>query len=369
MKIKTLLVVCMALTIAFSCVKRNSPITGESMRQITDGKGRDVSVPQRIDRIICSGPGCLRYITYMECQDKVIASDDIESRRQVYDARPYAAAHPSFGELPVFGEFRGNDNPELIAALDPPPDIIFKTYAEQGFDPDELQEKTGIPVVCLEYGDLTADRKAFYETLRLIGGIMGKTSRAETVIDFFETAIADLGARTLDIEVTKTCYIGGVSYRGPLGIRSTEPGYPPFAFINTQNASFDDKTAAMAHIDVSKEKIVEWDPDIIFIDCATLQAGAEANALYELKTDPAFSDLTAPKTGNVYGVLPYNSYTQNHGSTLANAYYIGTVLYPGRFDDIDPAKKADDIYSFLVGGRVFGALAEDFGNMVFRRLE
>jgi len=49
--------------------------------------------------------------------------------------------------------------------------------------------------------------------------------------------------------------------------------------------------------------------------------GDRAGGLFELKTDPAYQSLTAVQNGNVFGVLPYNWYTQNFGSILANAYF------------------------------------------------
>jgi iron complex transport system substrate-binding protein len=305
----------------------------------------------------------------MQCQDKVIAVDDMEKERPQFDARPYSFANPQLKELPLFGEFRGNDNPELIAALNPQPDLIFKTYGEMGYNPVELQEKTGIPVLVMDYGDLTKNRAAFYDSLALMGRVMNKQERATAIKDYIEKTIADLDTKTSHIKSRKTCYIGGIAYKGPLGLQSTEPNYPPFVFLNTPNAALAPQNMELTHMDVSKEKIVEWDPQIIFIDVSTIESGAGASALYELQTDPAYSSLQAVKSGHIYGVLPYNWYTQNHGSTLANAYYIGTILYAEQFTDIDPIKKADEIYTFLVGKAVFKQMNESFNNMAYRKLE
>ena len=97
--------------------------------------------------------------------------------------------------------------------------------------------------------------------------------------------------------------------------------------------------------------------------------GDEAGALYELKTDPAYRNLTAVKKGKVYGMLPYNWYAQNFGSILADGYFSGKLLYPEQFRDIDPAAKADEIYTFLVGKPVFGQMDKTFHGMVFKRIE
>lgn len=357
------------LCLVFSCSKTGNDPQNKSTITIKDSMNRDIKISETTSRIICSGAGALRYITYMQCQDNVIAVDDMEKERPEYDARPYAFANPQFMELPMFGEFRGNDNPELIAALNPVPDLIFKTYVEMGYNPIELQEKTGIPVVVLDYGDIGINKTAFYRSIEIIGKVMKKEKRAAELKQFIDDIILDLNKRTKEIASLKICYIGGVAYKGPHGLQSTEPGYPPFVFLNTPNAAIDSANKDFTHMDVSKEKIVEWDPEIIFIDLATFQSDPKANALYELKTDPAYESLQVVKSGNIYGVLPYNWYTQNHGSTLANAYFIGKILYPDRFDDIDPIQKADEIYTFLVGKPVFKEMNESFNRMAYRKLE
>ena len=64
--------------------------------------------------------------------------------------------------------------------------------------------------------------------------------------------------------------------------------------------------------------------------------------------------------------MPYNWYTKNYGSVLANAYFIGKILYPERFEDVDPVTKADEIYKFLVGKSVFSEVNAQFNNLAFK---
>jgi iron complex transport system substrate-binding protein len=59
--------------------------------------------------------------------------------------------------------------------------------------------------------------------------------------------------------------------------------------------------------------------------------------------------LEAFKEGRVYGTLPYNYYHTNIAVALADAYYIGKVLYPDKFKDVDPEKKADEIFQVFLG--------------------
>ena len=342
--------------------------TPAKARQITDAHQRTVNVPEKIDRIICSGSGCLRLITYFNAQALVVAVDDIEKRKKKLDARPYLLANRQYKKLPVFGQFRGHDDPEKILGLKQFPQVIFKTYGTAGYDPVELEKKTGIPVVVLEYGDLAKNRKKLFNALTIIGQVLSKESRAAELISFFSGQIEELENRTKDIPHKKSCFVGGIAFKGPHGFQSTEPSYPPFQFVNARNIAAVGLVSEknIRHSNFSKEKILEADPDVLFMDLSTLLMGTDQGGLHELKTDPVYQALSAVKTRQVYCVLPYNLYTQNLGSILADAWYIGKVLYPEQFRDINPNKKADDIYQFLVSKPVFSDMNAMFSGLAFQ---
>ncbi len=339
-------------------------------RVVTDALGRNVEIPAQVERVICSGSGCLRLLTYLQAQDRAVAVDDMEVRRSQFDARPYALANPRFKSLPVFGEFRGHDNPERILGLEPAPQVIFKTYSTMGHDPELLQAKTGIPVVVLQYGNLTHGRQDLNKSLRIMGDALGRAERAQAVIAYFDALEADLARRTRDIPMgeRKSCYVGGIATRGPHGFTSTEPSYAPFVFISARNlaAGLGLQGKPLTQATVAKEQIVAWDPDVLFLDLSTLQLGDSAGGLHELRTDPAYRGLTAVRQGRVHGMLPFNWYTENFGSIFADCYFVGKTLHPERFADVDPASKADEIYTFLVGEPVFERMNALFRNLVFQ---
>jgi len=376
-----LLLACVLAAATTGCMQSATPASSEEIKTITitDAMGRQVEVPSEPDHVICSGPGCLRYLTYLQCEDRIVGVDSIEKRETIFDARPYAIANPQFKseQYGLIGEFRGFDDPEKILALEPQPQVIFKTYGTMGYNPQELQERTGIPVVVLEYGDLATYRNDMYTSLRTMGEVMGKEERTEEVIAFFDAAIADLDERTSSVpdDEKTTCYVGGIAYKGPHGFQSTEPTYPPFVFTNAKNVAYD-PNKSISHCDVAKEKILEWDPEVLFVDLSTLQSGGAAGGLYELRNDEAYQQLTAVKESRVYGVLPYNWYTQNHGSTLADAYFVGTLLYPEQFEDVNLKDKVIEIYTFLVGEgdpqlgkEVYESMDNAFDLLAFKKLE
>ncbi|HZD42493.1 MAG TPA: ABC transporter substrate-binding protein, partial [Methanomicrobiales archaeon] len=148
------------------------------------------------------------------------------------------------------------------------------------------------------------------------------------------------------------------------GIISTEPAYPPFLFVNAKNPA---AGMGAAHADIAKEALVDWDPDYIFIDLGTMQIDS-SGAIDELKNDPALQGLSAVRNDRVYGVLPYNFYSVNYESVLADSYFVGKILYPDRFADIDPVQKADEIYTFFVGKPVLDDINQQYASLGFARI-
>ena len=337
---------------------------------VTDGFGRSVTAPSPPESVVCSGSGCLRYLVYLQAQDLVVGVDDIEKKEQEAEGRPYALAYGSkFKDLPLIGEFRGKDDPEKIISIGP--DVVFKTgstgtaYGTSAAEADKLEDKTGIPVVAFPYGSLRddAEKAEMYGGLRVMGEVLGKQDRAEEVIAYIDATMADLERRTGDIPEAdqKSVYVGGISSAGAHGIISTEPAYPPFLWVHAKNVA---TGLGTAHADVAKEALVNWDPEYIFIDAGTTQMES-GGAVGELKNDAALAGLSAAKNGKVYGVLPYNFYNTNYETVLADAYFVGKTLYPDRFADVDPVKKADEIYTFFVGKPVFGDLNDQYNNLGF----
>ncbi|MCD6383956.1 MAG: ABC transporter substrate-binding protein [Thermoplasmata archaeon] len=340
-----LLLIFLVISFWPGCVEEER---GGDTVQIVDMLGRVVEVPKEVDRVVGIEAGALRLIVYLGAADRVVGVEEIERK----DGRPYIFAHPELKDRPLIGPIHGGD-PELIAAQRP--DVIFWTYTTVK-KADDLQKKTGIPVVAIDYGDLGERRELFFRALRIMG-VLGEEERAEEIIEFFNTTIQDLQRRS-ENATGPSAYIGGVGYRGPHGILSTEPAYPPFQFLSVDNVAGE---LGVEHAFIDKEQLLQWDPEVIFVD-----EGGYSLAIKDLQ-DEAYSSIEAIREGEIYGVLPYNWYSTNYGTVLSDAYYIGQVLYPERFTDVDPVQKADEIYQFLLGVGVYSDMEEHFGG--FKRIE
>ncbi len=329
------------------CFNLKANSDGETVT-ITDMTGREVDVPKNIDEIVGVGAGALRLLVYMDASEMVKGVEQFEKDDGL---RPYIMANPELQKKNSIGPQHGGDK-ELLRDLNP--DVIFCTQEGKG-DASDLQKQTGVPVVALRYGDLDDDRDIFYEALDTVGEVLNRTERSKKIQNFIDNTISDLDKRTDDIsEETKTsCYVGGIGYKGSRGIKSTYTDYAPFEFINAKNVA---GGLESEHASVNPEKIIDWNPETLFID----EGGYEL-VMEDIDNNEIYKNIDAVKNSETYAVLPFNYYSTNYGTVLADAYYIGTILYPERFDDVNPEEMADKIYRKLVGEGVYDDMEDDFG--------
>ena len=234
--------------------------TEEGTRTITDSTGRTVTIPETVESIVCVNVGALRYTCYMQAQDLVVGVEDYEQEPTMSRLYNYVN-FDQFSSLPVIGS-NGEHYPEAIISANP--DVIIMSAAESK-DADDLQDKTGIPVVVVPGSDTTLDDNA-YETIRLMGEVYGKEDRAEELTNYLDSVKADLETRTADIpDADKpTVYVGGVSFKGHHGFEGTEANYGPFVLIHANNLA--DTTGQSGAFDIDTEQVLAWDPDVIFLD-------------------------------------------------------------------------------------------------------
>ncbi|HHW08270.1 MAG TPA: iron ABC transporter substrate-binding protein [Clostridia bacterium] len=329
-------------------VSTPAPAPGET-RMVTDAFGRQVEIPQKVETVAAIG-GAARILTYAGCADKLVGVTDMD--KQNIAAMPYSvvnAAH--FANLPSVGSGGANDTPYIEELVTLAPDVIIGLTDENTIK--NVAEKTGIPTIGI-YPEGMFD-ESFYAALALIGQVMGTEERSAKVIDFIKECQADLDRRTRDIpEAEKpTVYVGAVSFRGAHGFEGTHANYPPLTAIHAKNVA--DETGEQGAFIVDLEKVIVWDPDIIFLNPTNMDL---VNDHYG-KNKAFYQSLKAVQNGQVYTQISYNYNWTNMEIAIANAYYAGKVIYPERFTDIDPVEKADEIFTVLLGQPFYDRLARD----------
>ena len=322
--------------------------TNGTTRTITDSTGRQVTIPEAVESIVCVGVGALRYTCYMGAADLVVGVEDYETKGGMDRLYNYVN-FDKFKDLPVIGT-NGQPDAESIIAVSPQV-IVMSVYAS--VEADTLQNQTGIPVVVIPGSDTTLDDSAF-ETIRILGELYGKESRATELTNYLKGIQKDLDDRTKDIpESSKpSVYVGGVSFKGHHGFEGTEAGYGPFELIHAKNLANTTEQNGAFNIDL--EQVLAWDPTIIFIDF---------NGLELIRQDYAqrpeyYEALSAVQDGCVYSQISFRSFASNLETALADAYYAACVIYPEQFQDVDHLEKTEEIFTMLLGSNPYDALKE-----------
>jgi len=325
---------------------------------VTDMLGRTVTLPAPAKRVVAIGPGALRLYVYAGNLEYVVGVEGMETGD--VSGKPYMLANPDLAKLPVIGQGGPNNAPDAEKLLTVTPDVIFSTYATDATAADELQAQTGVPVVAVSYGGFGITSifgEKIQNSLLLIGQVIGDTSKAEQANTFIQQTQADLEKRTKDIpDADKpSVYVGGLGAKGTHGIESTQGQYALLDVIHAKNVV--DETGKSGSVMIDKEKLLEWNPDLLFID-----QGGYAAVLEDYQKNPDFyKALSAVQNGQVYSQLPYNYYSTNIDTAIADAYFLGKTIYPEAFADVDPAQKADEIYLGLLGKALYALMAEKFG--------
>lgn len=329
-------------------------VADEETIKVVDLIGREVEIAVPAQKVVAIGPGALRLVCYVNGADKIIGVEELEKNNPT--GRPYFMANPSLKDLPTIGPGGPDSVPDAEMLTSIRPDVIFTCFFLDEAKADDLQAQIGIPVLALDYGTLSTFSQEVLDSLQLIGKVTGEEKRAQEVVEYLNKCYKDMDDRTKDIPENEkpTVYIGGVSFKGAHGIESTYGQYPPLEAINAHNVV--DEIGKEGSISIDREKLVSWDPEILFIDAGGLQLVED-----DYRKNPNYYEsLSAVKNGKIYSLIPYNWYWTNIDTAIADAYYAGKVVYPDKFKDIDPIQKADEIYQKLLGKELYKEMEEEF---------
>lgn len=315
------------------------PAAEPETRIVVDGLGREIEVPAKVETIVTLG-NASRMATYLGLADKMITVTSGDNNDSVVMAYGYYN-HDIWADLPVCSSGGyGEINPEVI--IEASPDVILCTFEEDIVA--NIEEQLGRKVVAAPQGTLFAED--YEHALRVFGEACGVSDRAETVIAFIQECLADLDSRTSSIadDNKPTALCAAATFRGGHGIAGVYANNAVFATVNAKDvtAGYID---AQKGVEVDKEQVLEWNPDLIVLDASNL--GLVEN---EYAEDPAFFEsLNAVKNGELYQWPNSTSNYTNVEIPLVNAYYIGSVMFPEAFADVDFETKAEEIFRFFLG--------------------
>lgn len=335
-------------------VEEQEPVA-EAMT-ITDMIGREVSIiPGSYQRVVCIGAGALRMYSYVGDVNLLAGVEDIDNtslaeRPMMFDsvARPYMLAYGDvFAALPSCGV--GGPNAQAAEAeliLSCEPDIVISEYEDVEKE-DALQEQLGVPVITLKAGPNGVFEESFLQTLELLGVVFTCEGRADELVSFINSEIAEITNRTANVaDADKPgAYICGLGNWGTTNHLMTAQNYAAFNAAGVKNVVNDLEKNGVQAIEEEKFVALGESMDIMIIDAAAVK---NIKPLYE--ENPAmFDTCKAWQNGEVYLQMAYNAYYTNYEVALANAWFTAKTVYPDLFTDVDMTAKTNEITKAFLG--------------------
>ena len=345
--ISILLAFLLGVSLFAGCIAPNG--SDGPTRTVRDTWGREVVIPENVENIVCLGSGAPRIAAYLNVMHMLVGAEDHDKKGENV-LRDYSMVYyDDIKDLPAVGAGGGSgaNNGYAEQIIQVQPDVILAGFSQEAAE--ELQRQTGIPVVCVRYLSINFVDDSFFNAMRVFAEVVGAQERCETVLKFIDDCKKDLNDRTKDIpdSAKKTAYTGAVTFSGQHGFAGTYANFGPFMGINALNVA--DVVKDTNYFETDLEKIVEWDPDVIFLDPGNMDLVND-----EYKTNPGYFDaLRAVQEGNVYTMPSFNNCGTNVTYALMDAYYAGVVLYPDAFADVKMETIGAEILQTMLGENFF----------------
>jgi len=321
------------------------PLSAEASRQITDQIGRQVTIPDDVNRVVVLQHQTLNLLVQMNASDKIVG---LLANWKQQLGEGYARLAPELNQKATLGDLTHVDAEKLVALH---PQVVFVT----NYAPQEMIDSIsnlGIPVVAIslrhdpagenaKMNPTLADEEQAYdqglrEGITLIGDIINKPKEAKALNDATFAGRKMVRDRLKDIPAEKriraymanpelTTY-GSGKYTGLMMAHA--------GALNVAAATIKGfKTVAM-------EQVIAWNPQVIFVQ------DRYPSVVDEIKHSPQWQVIDALKNQRVY-LMP--DYAKAWGYPMPEAMGIGELwmakkLYPAKFQDVDMQKVANDWY-------------------------
>ena len=298
----------------------------ETELTLLDMAGRAVTVPGSIDRVVsAAGLDSTRALVYLGDKDKIVGMGMNSSSWSLIN---YAA--PELAEVPVVGS--DQLNLELIAILEP--DVIL---AGTRSNLDEIQEKTHIPTVGVLSG---IDSCLAFDMLRTIGWTMRSEGRAEELISYADKKLFEVANITSQIPEDEKPKVYSCS-----GLHEGITTALSYKLVIEAAGGIDvaPELANSSKTKVSKENIIDWNPDIIILH------NGNPEEIRAVLSDPVLQSVNAVKNERIYPVMIGLGGKGILAESVTQVLYLTKIFHSDKFESLDVKKEGNEILKTFYG--------------------
>ena len=330
--------------------------TNSGTIEVTDLKGRTVTLPANIERVVVTF-NLEEYlaVTGEAGVDKLVGWSHKYWKGRRDDAyNAYTKALPALESIPDVG-YNGDISIEAIISLQPDVVLASATGAnynalEPAFD---LLHQAGIEVVFFNFHKQTIE--THQQSIQLIGKVMGQEERAAELARLYEEQMNLVYDRLKDLADEDRPSVYMEFSRGPSVIGNSWSEQMWGAQIRECGGVNIAAGQEGASVDVPAEQVLAANPDFIIMsgclqsddtDNVVMGYGADRELAREhleaYKSRDDWSSLNAVKNNNMGAI--YHDLSR-HIFDFAGAQFLAKTLHPDLFADIDPEANLAKFFS------------------------
>ncbi len=290
----------------------SSSATEQTARVVIDAKGNEFTIPEKVERIAitCNG-GTTHEVAIFGGADKIVAQPSMEKFPQLLKM------YPQFNDVVNAGSF---DDLNIEAMVATEPDLALVGISS---DKGNAQiADVGIPTYVMLIGWAAVD--TLKQEFLNVGKIVGDEQKAQDLVAHWDRVLGDLAAKVKGIpqDARKKVY-----YLSAPDVTKANLGDWGRTWIDAIGADFAVPEADL-NGDVTVEKALEWDPDVIVI-----QGGKDVNEIYKSEQ---VQDMKAIKNKQVHSI-PIAGFWWDRPSPEATLgfLWLAQTVYPEYMEDLD----------------------------------
>lgn len=317
--------------------------TRGNLHAVTDMVGREVNVPEQIERVFCTNP--IGTVDLYALAPEKLAGWNF---RPAGDNKKYIP--DEYFSLPSLGVWMGagsTPNAEEIAAQDPDVLLCYWTADDVGAKmADEIRDQTGLPVVTVDY-----DVRSAPEMFRYVGELIGCGQRGEELAAFCEEKlelIEKIAAKIPESE-RKRIFLA----QGNDGLTTDPVGSmhvtDALDLIRTENVADMPGTEGqgMGMPSVNLEQIITWNPDAVLVAEFSM-SDAESSDIYgAIKADAHWNNVPCVKAGEIYRIpqSPFSWFGRPPSAVrILGCLWLLKVLYPDYAGEVNMRTETIEFY-------------------------
>ena len=305
---------------------------------IVDNKNVTVTVDTPVTQVVDTFLGSIRPVVQLDAINSLVGICTISNQSKDV----MMEAHPEIYKIPTVGT---SQEPSQEAILSMQPDAMYGGFFTSKEIAQSLVQNTKIPFIYaapLEVASFDHDDGA-YETWRLIGLLQGSETqkRAEDLIKICDDKIKNIEKVTSSIAEKDKPRVYLACLASPT---QTVTFYQPIDIAGGVNVAKDlpAGSAGWGGVDVSKEQIVKWNPDIILVHAGTKEDDGKHGSIDGILSDPALQSVNAVKNKQVFGTKGWAT-GWDPATGLCECLYLAKIFHPDEFKKLDVETECNEI--------------------------